>query len=64
MIVQVLGVLYGGSTGFMKPAAGLVPIEQVGGVENVNLTPLVDGHFAYVEGEMLEEVLESVNLFM
>lgn len=38
----------GGSTGWMRATAGLVPIEMAG-VENVNLTNLVVGHFAYIE---------------
>ncbi len=44
----LLGVMAGGSTGWMRATAGLVPIEMAG-VENVNLTNLVVGHFAYIE---------------
>lgn len=48
----LLGVCAGGSSGWMKATAGLVPIEDVPGVENVNLSNLVDGglgHFAYID---------------
>lgn len=33
----------------MQATAGLVPIEDVPGVENVNLSNLIDGHFGYLE---------------
>ena len=45
----LLGVMAGGETGWMRAVAGLVPVEGVGGVENVNLTGLLSGHAAYVE---------------
>ena len=45
----LLGVMAGGSSGWMKATAGLVPIEGVPGLENFNLTNLVEGHFGYIE---------------
>lgn len=45
----LLGVCAGGSSGWMKATAGLVPIEGVPGVENVNLSSLIEGHFGYLE---------------
>jgi pimeloyl-ACP methyl ester carboxylesterase len=45
----LLGVMAGGSSGWMKATAGLVPIEGVQGLENFNLTNLVEGHFGYIE---------------
>ena len=32
-------------------------------MENVNLTSVVGGHFEYVEGGQLAEVLDSMGLF-
>lgn len=49
----------GGSTGWMKATAGLVPIE-IAGVENVNVTNLVEGHFAYLESA--ETILDMLHL--
>lgn len=33
----------------VQATAGLVPIEDVPGVENVNLSNLIEGHFGYLE---------------
>ncbi|GAB4821221.1 hypothetical protein N2152v2_008267 [Parachlorella kessleri] len=55
----LLGVVYTGSSGFTKAAAGLCPVE-VAGIENVNLTSVVGGHFEYMP--QLPEVLDSMGL--
>ncbi|KAI3426087.1 hypothetical protein D9Q98_008055 [Chlorella vulgaris] len=55
----LLGVCAGGSSGWMRATAGLVPIE-VGGVENVNLSNLVQGHLGYLEE--FASIMESLNL--
>jgi hypothetical protein len=55
----LLGVCAGGSSGWMKATSGLVPIE-VAGVENVNLSNLVEGHLAYLEE--FENILQMLNL--
>eukprot|EP00887_Chlorella_sp_A99_P007485 scaffold2.g7485.t1 len=57
----LLGVCYGGSVGWMRAAAGLVPIEGVAGVENCNLTRVVEGHFSHLDA--LPEVLLGLGLF-
>lgn len=54
----VLGVCYGGSTGWMRAAAGLTPVEGVPGVENADLSRLVEGHLGYLE--TLPEVLDCL----
>lgn len=59
----VLGTVYAGSSGFVRAAAGLCPVEGVAGVENVNLTALVPGHFSYLERDVLAEVMEAVAVF-
>ncbi|KAL4436640.1 hypothetical protein ABPG75_003779 [Micractinium tetrahymenae] len=56
----MLGVCAGGSSGWMKATAGLVPIEDVPGVENVNLSNLIDGHFGYLEH--LEPIMDMLML--
>ena len=43
----VLAAVYGATSGFARQASGLCPVPCVG-VENVNLTALVDGHFSYI----------------
>ena len=48
----VLAAVYGASSGFARQASGLCPV-PCPGVENVNLTSLVDGHFSYM-GRMRE----------
>ncbi len=57
----LLGVVYTGASGFVKAAAGLCPVE-VAGVENVNLTSVVDGHLDYMAS--LPEVLDSLALLL
>lgn len=49
----------GGSTGWMRATAGLLPIE-LAGVENVNLTNLVEGHFSYLEE--MNTILDMLHL--
>ena len=51
----LLAVVYRGANGFIKDAAGLCPA-PFPGVENVNLTGLIQGHFEYIDraGEILE----------
>ncbi len=56
----LLGVVFSGASGFVKEAAGLCPV-GVEGVEDVNLSALVSGHFDYLP--QLQEVLDSVALF-
>ena len=46
----------------MRPAAGLVPIESVPGVENCDFTHVVNGHFGYL-GDQLPELLDGVGMF-
>lgn len=51
----LLAVVYRGANGFIKTAAGFTAA-PFPGVENVNLSNLVQGHFEYIEkaGEILE----------
>ena len=56
----LLGVMAGGETGWMRAVAGLVPVEGVGGVENVNLGAVVKGHLDYAGN--LPEILELVGI--
>ena len=51
----LLAVVYRGANGFIKDAAGLGPV-AFPGIENVNLTGLIGGHFDYSEksGEILD----------
>ena len=56
----LLGVCAGGSSGWMKATAGLVPIEGVPGVENVNLSSLVEGHFGYLEN--MDGIIDMLSL--
>lgn len=44
----LLGLLFRSTTGFIRPAAGLCPID-VPGVENADLTEIVGGHFDYTK---------------
>ncbi|KAL1956704.1 hypothetical protein VTO42DRAFT_6854 [Malbranchea cinnamomea] len=43
----ILGYLFRATSGGLKRVAGLAPIEGIPGIENVNVTHLVDGHMAY-----------------
>lgn len=44
----LLGLLFRGTSGFIRPAAGLCPVD-VPGVENADLTDVVKGHFDYIK---------------
>lgn len=56
----LLAVVYRGANGFIKDAAGLGPIASTG-IENVNLTGLVQGHFEYID--KAGEILDFINLY-
>ena len=56
----LLAVVYRGGNGFIKDAAGLGPA-AFPGVENVNLTGLVQGHFEYID--KAGEILDLINLY-
>lgn len=56
----LLAVVYRGANGFIKDAAGLMPI-AIPGIENVNLTGLVQGHFEYTD--KVGEILDFINLY-
>ncbi|KAF8424552.1 hypothetical protein EV426DRAFT_712363 [Tirmania nivea] len=43
----ILGYLFRATSGGIGRVAGLAPIEDIEGVENVNVTDLVEGHMAY-----------------
>ena len=45
--------------GFIKAAAGIMPVECPG-IENVNLSKLVDGHFDYVE--QIDEIMQIIDI--
>jgi hypothetical protein len=47
-----------GSTGWMRAAAGMAPVEGVQGLENADLTRLVDGHLDYLR--VMPEVLDCI----
>jgi Protein of unknown function (DUF726) len=50
-----------GSHGFIRAAGGLCVVD-VPGVENVNLSPIVEGHFDYARKmEEIEDVLGIYN---
>ena len=55
----MLGLVYRGSAGFVKAAGGLCPV-KLAGVENVNLTGLVAGHFDYMT--KLQEILDLIHI--
>jgi hypothetical protein len=58
----LLGVVHGGSSGWMKPSAGLCPVpEAAPGVENVNWGSLAKGHGDYLEH--LPDIIDSLALF-
>lgn len=44
----LLGLLFRSTSGFIRPAAGLCPVD-VAGVENADLTGVVGGHFDYIK---------------
>ncbi|KAA6418450.1 MAG: hypothetical protein FRX49_11610 [Trebouxia sp. A1-2] len=44
----LLGLLFRSTSGFIRPAAGLCPVD-VAGVENADLTDVVKGHFDYIK---------------
>ncbi|KAL0054954.1 hypothetical protein WJX82_005086 [Trebouxia sp. C0006] len=44
----LLGLLFRSTSGFIRPAAGLCPVD-VAGVENADLTGVVKGHFDYIK---------------
>ena len=56
----LLAVVYRGANGFIKDAAGLGPVASPG-IENVNLTGLVQGHFEYIS--KVGEILELISLY-
>lgn len=41
------GYLFRATSGGIGRVAGLAPIEDIDGVENINVTDLVDGHMGY-----------------
>ncbi|KAK9462553.1 uncharacterized protein V1516DRAFT_167304 [Lipomyces oligophaga] len=45
----VLGYLFRATSGGLGRIAGLAPIENIAGIENLDCTDLVDGHMAYRE---------------
>ena len=45
--------------GFVKAAGGLMPVDCPG-VENVNLSSLVDGHFDYAQ--KIDEILQIIGV--
>ena len=45
----LLGLLFRSTSGFIRPAAGLCPVD-VPGVENADLSDTVRGHFDYIRG--------------
>ena len=55
----VLGLIYRGSAGFVKGAGGLCPVD-VPGIENINLSSLILGHFDYAK--KMAEVLEIIQV--
>ena len=46
-----------GCAGFIKGAGGLCPLNCLG-IENINLTSIIAGHFDYIS--KMEEILELV----
>ena len=46
-------------TGFIKAAAGIMPVDCPG-IENVNLSSLVDGHFDYVV--QIDEIMQIMGV--
>ena len=44
----ILGLLFRSTSGFIRPAAGLCPVD-VAGVENADLSEVVKGHFDYIK---------------
>ncbi|KAK9817178.1 hypothetical protein WJX72_010703 [[Myrmecia] bisecta] len=56
----VLGLVYRGTNGFIKEAGGLCAV-NCAGVENVNLTTIIDGHFGYQK--KLSEILDLIDLY-
>ena len=46
-ILIFAGYLFRATTGGIQRVAGLAPVEEVPGIENVNCTELVNGHMAY-----------------
>ena len=43
----ILGYLFRATSGGIMRVAGLAPVEDIPGLENLNVTALVDGHMAY-----------------
>lgn len=56
----LLAVVYRGANGFIKDAAGLCPA-PFPGVENVNLTGLIQSHFDYIH--QTGEILDLIDLY-
>jgi len=58
----VLGLLYRlqSTSGMLRRPSGIVPVEGVSGVENVNVSRLVAGHADYLT--KMGELLDSLNL--
>lgn len=55
----VLAAVYGASSGFLRQASGLCPV-LCPGVENVNLSSLVAGHFEYMP--CIAEILDLLHV--
>ena len=45
--------------GFIKAAGGIMPV-NCAGIENVNLSKLVDGHFDYVQ--QIDEIMQIIDI--
>lgn len=45
--------------GFVKAASGIMPVDCPG-IDNVNLSALVDGHFDYVE--QIDDIMQIIDI--
>lgn len=58
----VIGTLAGGSTGWVKPNAGICPVPlEAPGIENINLGSLAKGHGDYLEH--LHDIIDILGVF-
>ncbi|CAL8467974.1 g7512 [Coccomyxa elongata] len=56
----VLGLIYRGANGFVKGAGGLCPM-KCPGIENINLTSIIAGHFDYIS--KMPDILDLVGIY-
>ncbi|KAK9909726.1 hypothetical protein WJX75_006627 [Coccomyxa subellipsoidea] len=56
----VLGLIYRGANGFVKGAGGLCPM-KCPGIENINLTSIIAGHFDYIA--KMPDILDLVAIY-